>query len=130
MFHIDNWFHYNEEFDILICTPCGIVVMPNQGGGVKGHLEGSHNGRSKNFPLSSKERRELVQLHGNRILKPNPRIPRHDSLPIPHLPVHSGVYCLKCLYACIADTMIQRHMREEHDWVKKDGMSTLTSPPS
>jgi hypothetical protein len=72
MAHIDDWLHYNEEYDILICIPCGVVVMPGGGGGLKGHLEGSHNGRASNFALSTNARRELLQLYEHQVLNPDP----------------------------------------------------------
>jgi Orsellinic acid/F9775 biosynthesis cluster protein D len=110
MSHTDDWFHYNEEHDILICIPCGVVVMPGHGGGVKGHLEVSHKGKSKNFPLSRKERGELFELHRERTLNPSPRMPDSETRPITHLPVWDGFHCLKCHYVCAALSTIQHHL--------------------
>jgi Orsellinic acid/F9775 biosynthesis cluster protein D len=127
MSQTDVWFHYNEEHDILICIPCGVVVMPDQGGGVKGHLEGSHNGKAKNFSLSPKERGELLKRHGGRTLNSSPQMPDPDTHPIPHLPVWDGFHCLECHYVCAALSTIQRHLWKEHKWLKKDGMGMLSS---
>jgi hypothetical protein len=127
---MDNWFQYNKEYDILICIPCGVVVMPGQGGGMNGHLVGSHGPSAKNFPLSHKERLELLELHEGWVLNPCPRMPEPGSSPIPHLPVREGFRCVKCPYLCGAEGTIEYHVRNKHGWVKKQGMSTSNLPLS
>jgi hypothetical protein len=125
MSHTDDWFYRNEKYDILICIPCGVVIMPGHGGGVSGHLHSSHNGKAENFPLSTIERREILQLHQGRVLNPSPSMPDPEAPPIPHLPVHDGFYCLKCSYVCAAISTIKVHLRNEHGWFKKQGMGML-----
>jgi Orsellinic acid/F9775 biosynthesis cluster protein D len=127
MFPTDDRFQYDKRYYILICVPCGVVVMPDQGGGVSGHLEGSHKGNGRNFPLSAKERGDLFQLHAGRILNSSPRMPDPENPPIPHLPVWDEFYCLKCPYVCAALSTIRHHLWKEHKWLKKNGTGTLPS---
>jgi hypothetical protein len=49
MSELRDWFIYNEQFDVLIYTLCGVVIMPGNGGGVKGHLDSSHNSKAEQF---------------------------------------------------------------------------------
>jgi hypothetical protein len=49
-----DWFVYDEQFELLICTPCG-VVMPRQGSGLGGHLEYCHNSNAEQFVLKCNE---------------------------------------------------------------------------
>jgi hypothetical protein len=51
MSEFTNWFSYNEEFDVLICIPCGVIIMPGKGGGVKGHLNFTHHSKAAQFAL-------------------------------------------------------------------------------
>jgi len=122
----DHWFHYNDEYDILICVPCGVMMMPGQGGGIQGHFNGSHHGRAERFPLSLEERRELFQLQQHRVLNASPRMPDPGSPPIHHLPMLNGFSCLKCPYICGTIGTIYYHICNQHSpWVKKDGKGTI-----
>jgi hypothetical protein len=65
--HTEDWFSYNSEYDVLICIPCGVAILPGRDGGVKGHLEGSHQQGAETLGLSAKDRRELCQIHEGRV---------------------------------------------------------------
>jgi hypothetical protein len=117
-----GWFSYNEEHDVLICIPYGFAVMPGSGGGVSGHLDSAHGLKAKEFALTLKARRELLQLHQSRILNANPINPRPGSSAIPHLTVHDGFSCLKCDYVCCKIGSMEIHARK-HEWLKRRGMA-------
>jgi hypothetical protein len=38
MEELSEWFVYNEEYDVLICIPYGVVMMPGKRRGIRGHL--------------------------------------------------------------------------------------------
>jgi Orsellinic acid/F9775 biosynthesis cluster protein D len=123
---LTDWFVYNEQFD-LICSPCGVVIMPGNGRGLKGHLDSRHHSKAKQFPLSTSKRRELLKLHEHRTLNPEPRSPEPDSPRIPCLPVLDGYFCLECPYICSALGTIEYHARKFHRWSSKKQDSSL--PP-
>jgi len=122
---LSDWLSYNDEFDILICIPCGVVIMPGKSGGVDGHLEFTHHSKAEKFPLSTSSRRKLSQLHRGRILNSMPQTPGPDSNPVPHLPVLEGLYCLDCPYICRALATMERHARSEHKWSSKSSLHSV-----
>jgi hypothetical protein len=81
MLHHTQWFVYNEKFDLLICIPYGVVIMPREGGGVQRHLEYSHHSKVDQFALSTSERQELLQLHEHHLLNHDPQTPAPESPP-------------------------------------------------
>jgi hypothetical protein len=67
---------------ISVCILCIVLTMPNEGGGVSGHLDFSHNSKVNKFPLKASSRREMCQQHQSCILNPNPCTPDSESPPI------------------------------------------------
>jgi hypothetical protein len=124
----DEWFSYNTSLDILICIPCGTVVMPGRGGGVRGHLEYAHHAKVESFALSVEARRELCELHRNRLLNPTPLLPSSCSNPVEHLPVYVGLACKKCPYVCHTLSNMELHSRKDHGWSKR-AVGKLTPHP-
>jgi Orsellinic acid/F9775 biosynthesis cluster protein D len=120
MVGLRDWLVYNEQFDLLICVPCGVVIMPGKLGGVKGHLEYSHHLNVERFALTKSERHELLQLHGQRVLNPRPFHPGPNSAPIPYLPVIDGFYYMDCPHICTTHGSIEYHSRHKHRWSSKN----------
>jgi Orsellinic acid/F9775 biosynthesis cluster protein D len=119
MSELTDWFVYNEQFDLLICTPCGVVIMPGKGGVVKGHLDYTHHSKAQHFPLSMSDRYKLLQQHEPRTLNPEPQNPDPNSPPIPYLPVLDGFSCLECVHLCSTLPSIEYHARKKHRWSSK-----------
>jgi Orsellinic acid/F9775 biosynthesis cluster protein D len=119
MSELPDWFAYNKQFDLLICTPCGIVIIPGKGGGVKGHLDYTHHSKAQQFPLSNSDRHKLLQRHEHRTLNPEPRNPELNSPPIPYFPVLGAFSCLDCVHICSTLLSIKYHARKKHRWSSK-----------
>jgi Orsellinic acid/F9775 biosynthesis cluster protein D len=117
-----SWFSYNEEYDLLICIPCGFAVMPASGGGVSGHLDSMYGVEAKKFALPLKARRKLLQLHKSCMLNANQLNHRSGAPPIPHLTVHDGFFCHMCDYVCCKVGLMKFHARNDHEWLKRKGL--------
>jgi hypothetical protein len=86
---------------VLICSQCKYALQPS-GETVSKHLWEKHR-------MPAKERSGLNLPDPNSVLKRPNGDPAH-----PHLLVQSGFSCLQCEYHTTSQTLLKRHLPQEH----------------
>lgn len=107
-----------ESDRVLVCTRCKYALQPT-GQTVSKHLWEKHF-------LPAKERAGLNQFVRNLDLPdPNTLPKRPDGDPIhPHLLAQSGFACLQCDYRTTSETLLRRHLSQEHGHRTPDSSTT------
>ena len=103
---------YIVEYKVLLCIACpeSYCIPPER---IERHLREHH----KNI-LSKKQRTELVKYSKTlELLKPTAvHVPCQEEGPIPGLHCQEGYVCTICKLVCGAESSMETHCRDEHDW--------------
>lgn len=116
-----EYFDFNPDLRILVCTTCTYAVWPGQ---ARGHLTSAHHG------LSLKQARVVVadiKRWPNLCSDPAEfELPRAVQKPVPGLPIYSdGLRCLldatTCQYICRNESGLRSHWSTIHQWSIAEG---------
>jgi len=122
--NLSQYVKYIPEYQVLVCIQHGYCMNP--GNGIRNHLRDFH----QVIPI---EIRKKIIEYGNSIslLAPNEiPMPVWDGKPIDGLKViENGYRCIseKCKgFVTTSPGVMEKHCRNTHDWVPKDGIKWKT----
>ncbi|KAE8359040.1 hypothetical protein BDV27DRAFT_163026 [Aspergillus caelatus] len=106
-------FVHNEIYCLWICTSCHYAVTPQH---LDRHLR-THHRWHPSVKTAELRQAALTEMLKKAWIEPRKevcRFPSPDSLPIPHLPVYSGLRCPLCSYVSRSPQTLRSHMSGIH----------------